>query len=307
MQLKYVLSDTRSGLRRNVSMTVALVVTIFVSLTLVGMGFLLNEQANKAERTWGDKLTIEVILCNQNSRGPHCASGEVNDAQRTAITGVLDSHPEVKSYSTRSKEEAYKIYKEIFASPRDKAERVAFSAVTPNDMQEAYVVKLHDPEKYRGIEDAVAGMDGVDHVQDLREVLKPIYFWMSMFKWGAVGIALFLLLAGILQVGNSIRLAVFARRKEIGIMRLVGASNLYISLPFLMETLAAALIAVALSIGALTAFTYFAVYGWLRPNSHVMAWVGWSETVHAFVLVGALGVVLTAIPTLWTTRKYLKV
>ncbi len=88
-------------------------------------------------------------------------------------------------------------------------------------------------------------------------MLKPIYFWMNVFKWGAISIAAFLLIAAILQVGNTIRLAAFARRREIGIMRLVGASSLYIQLPFLMETLVAALIGVALAAGALLLFMYF--------------------------------------------------
>ena len=110
-------------------------------------------------------------------------------------------------------------------------------------MQESYWVKLKDPNQFqRGRERARPGCPGVAAVRDLRQVLKPIYFWMTVMKWGAIAIAAFLLVAAILQVGNTIRMAAFARRKEIGIMRLVGASNLYISLPFLMETLVAALI-----------------------------------------------------------------
>ncbi|MFL5700531.1 MAG: permease-like cell division protein FtsX [Ktedonobacteraceae bacterium] len=307
MQLRYVFSETRTGLKRNVSMTVALVVTIFVSLTLVGMGFLLNQQAKEAEQTWGNKLQVTVMLCNQNSRSPHCASGEVNDAQKAEIEKVLKTHPDVKSSYHQSKEQAFAIWKRIYVSPRDSTERAVFSTVTANDMQESYWVNLKDPNKYRGIEDALAGMDGVDHVRDLREVLKPIYYWMGVLKWGALGIAAFLLLAGVLQVGNSIRLAAFARRKEIGIMRLVGASNLYISLPFLLETLAAAVIAVVLSSAAILAFTQFAIYGWLRQNSRVMAWIGWHDALLAVGGIAALGVLLTTIPTLVMTRKYLKV
>lgn len=307
MQLRYVFSETATGLKRNVSMTIALVVTIFISLTLVGMGFLLNAQAKEAERTWGDKLEVTVMLCNENSQGPHCSSGDVNAAQKTEIQKLLGSHPAVKSYRFQSKEQAYAVWKRIFVAPRDSAERSAFATVTADTMQESYFVKLKDPNNYQGIENALVGMDGVDRVQDLREVLKPIYYWMSVLKWGALGIAAFLLLAGVLQVGNSIRLAAFARRKEIGIMRLVGASNLYISLPFLMETLAAALIAIALSTGALAAFMQFAVYGWLRQNSRVMAWIDWQDGLKAGAAVAIIGILLTAIPTLVMTRKYLKV
>ncbi len=118
---------------------------------------------------------------------------------------------------------------------------------------------------------------------------------------------MFLLIAAILQVANTIRLAAFARRKEIGIMRLVGASSLYISLPFLMETLVAALIGIGLSAGALLAFMYVVIYGRLRPASRIVEWVDWRDSYTAIGGIAILGLLLTFIPTLVMTRKYLKV
>lgn len=306
MQLRYVFSETGTGLRRNVSMTVALVVTIFVSLTLVGMGLLLNAQAQKAQEYWGSKLQITVFLCNQNSRTPHCTSGEVTEPQKAAIKQVLDTHPEVASYQFQTKDQAFATWKRVYIS-KDKSEQEIYSTVTPQDMQESYWVKLKDPNKYRGVESALSGMDGVTAVRDLREVLKPIYFWMTVLKWGAIAIAAFLLVAAILQVGNTIRLAAFARRKEIGIMRLVGASNLYISLPFLMETLVAALIGVGLAAGTLAVFMYVVIYGRLRPGSHIVEWVDWHDALLSVGGIALLGVLLTLIPTLVMTRKYLRV
>jgi cell division transport system permease protein len=107
-------------------------------------------------------------------------------------------------------------------------------------------------------------------------------------------------------VGNTIRLAVFARRKEIAIMRLVGASSTYIALPFLMETLVAALIGVGLAL-ALLAFMQFIIYDRLRPNSQVVQWINWSDAFASIAVIAVLGVLLTLIPTLFMTRKYLKV
>jgi cell division transport system permease protein len=306
MQLRYVFSETGIGLRRNVSMSVALIVTIFVSLTLVGMALLLNSQAHKAEESWGSKLQITIFLCNQNSRGPHCTSGEVTQPQKATIVHVLKTYPEVASFYHQSKEQAYQTWRKIFVS-QNKAEQDIYSTVKPSDMQESYWVTLKNPQKYKGIENAVAGLDGVDHVRDLREVLKPIYDWMGALKWGAAGIAAFLLIAAILQVGNTIRLATFARRREIGIMRLVGASNLYISLPFLMETLVAAVVGILLSCGAIAVFVEAVVYARLRANSHVMEWVDWTDAARAFGGIAVLGIALTLVPTLVMTRKYLKV
>jgi cell division transport system permease protein len=306
VQLRYIFSETGTGLRRNVSMTIALVVTIFVSLTLVGMGWLLNAQAQKAEKYWGSKLEITAYMCNQNSRSPHCASGEVNDAQKTAITQVLDTHPEVASYHLETKQQAFETWKHVYIS-KDKSEQEIFSTVTADDMRESYRITLKDPNKYRGVESALSGMDGVDSVRDLRDVLDPIYFVINRMKWGAIGIAAFLLIAAIMQVGNTIRLAAFARRKEIGIMRLVGASNLYISLPFLMETLVAALIGVAAAAGAIGLVMYLIVYGKLRNQSQIVEWVDWHDAAVGAGVIAVVGVLITLVPTLVMTRKYLKV
>src|ERR1044072_9818679 len=92
MQLTYVFSELGNGLKRNVSMTIAVIVTIFVSLTLVGMGLLLNAQAHKAEDYWGSKLQITVFLCNQNSATANCVNGEGTSAQKDAIQKGLDSN-----------------------------------------------------------------------------------------------------------------------------------------------------------------------------------------------------------------------
>ena len=210
------------------------------------------------------------------------------------------------SYYHQSKEEAFETWKRVYIS-KDKSEQEIYSTVKASDMQESYWVKLKDPNKFKGVEAELAETAGVAAVRDLRQVLKPIYFWIEVMKWGAIAVAAFLLVAAILQVGNTIRLAAFARRKEIGIMRLVGASNLYISLPFLMETLVAALIGIGLSAATLLTFMYFVIYGKLRPGSNIVEWVDWRDAYIAVGGIAVLGVLLTLIPTLVMTRKYLKV
>jgi cell division transport system permease protein len=306
MQLTYVFSELGNGLRRNVSMTIAVIVTIFVSLTLVGMGLLLNAQANKAEEYWGSKLQITVFLCNQNSTTANCVDGEVTAAQKEQIEEVLDEHPEVASWRLQSKQEAYDKWREAYVS-EDETEQRVYDSIRPSDMQESYWVQLNNPEEFMGIKSQVSGLEGVNTVRDLREVLKPIYFWMNVMKWGAIAIATFLIFAAILQVGNTIRLAAFARRREIGIMRLVGASSLYIQLPFLMEALVAAFIGVLLAGGAIVAFTYFVIYQMLRPTSNIVAWIDWADSLWAIGWIALIGLMLTLVPTLAMTRKYLKV
>jgi len=306
MQLTYVFSELGSGLKRNVSMSIAVIVTIFVSLTLVGMGLLLNSQAHKAEDYWGSKLQITVFLCNQNSATANCVNGEATQAQKSAVEDVLKQSTEVASYKLESKQEAYDKWKAAYVSDNDTEKRV-YSSIRPSDMQESYNVQLKDPQRFQGVKSAVQGLPGVSTVRDLRSVLKPIYFWMNVMRAGAIAVAVFLMVAAVLQVGNTIRLAAFARRREIGIMRLVGASSLYISLPFLMESLVAALVGVGLAAGAILLFMWVVIYGTLRPSSNIVAWIDWGDGIQAVVLIALVGLALTLVPTLVMTRKYLKV
>lgn len=306
MQLKYVFSEAGIGLRRNLSMTIALVVTIFVSLTLVGTGLLLRAQARHAEDTWGSQLQITVYMCNKNSQTPNCAGGEVTTPQRQAIEQVLKTNPEVKSVEYVSKESAYQDLKKLQQSQGDSQDADLFKTVTVDDMNQSFRVTLKDPQKYQKVREAVSGMDGVNSVLDLHTLLEPLYRVLLYLKWGSFGFAGFLLLAAILEVGNTIRLAAAARRREIAIMRLVGAGSLSIQLPFLIETMVAAVIGLALSSGALLLGTWRFVYGTLR-KSNVVVWVSYADALNAIMWMSIIGLSLTLVTTLLMTRKYLKV
>jgi cell division transport system permease protein len=270
------------------------------------MGLLLNAQAHKAEAYWGSKLQITVFLCNQNSTTANCVNGEVTPAQKAQIKHTLQTNNEVASFHLQTKKQAYNKWRAAYVSNND-TEKQVYSSIKPSDMQESYWVQLKNPQKFLGIKSAVEGLPGVNTVRDLRSVLKPIYFWMNVMKWGAIAIAGFLVIAAILQVSNTIRLAAFARRREIGIMRLVGASSLYIQLPFLMESLVAAIIGVALAGTALGLFMWVVIYNTLKPTSSIVAWIDWTDGAWAFVWIALIGLGLTLVPTLVMTRKYLKV
>jgi cell division transport system permease protein len=303
MQLRYVFSELGQGLRRNLSMHLAVILTLFVSLTLVGLGVLLNQQADKAADHWGSQLQITVWLCKDKDSNAAC-TGEVTEAQRDAIVKVVDENPEVADHHLESKEEAFEKVKELLGPERFEGPN---PAATAEDMPESVWIELNDPDQYDGILSAVRGLDGVSGIRDMRETLAPIYGSINALKWGALGTAAFLVLAALLLVGNTIRLAAFARRKEIGIMRLVGASTLYIALPFLLEALVTAFAGVVLAAGALGAFMWFGIHERAGDDLKFMPWIGPGEYAVAVLAVAALGPILTVLPTLVLTRKYLKV
>lgn len=303
MQLRYVFSELGQGLRRNVTMHIAVVLTLFVSLTMVGMGVLLNTQTQRAEDYWGSKLEITVFLCNERDaqNNPNC-TGEVTEAQKADIIKAIEASDEVESYHEESQQEAY-----------DKAKDMMESYYgdnfpdTAKYMEASIWIQLKDAQEFAGVKSAVQNLDGVALVRDQRRVLSPIYTTINVLKWGSLGVATFLVLAALLLVANTIRLAALARRREIGIMRLVGASGLYISLPFLLEALVTAAIGVGLAGGALAAFMKWGIQGQLEDSIRWLPWIGWSEYGVAMGFIAVLGVVLTLLPTLVLTRKYLKV
>jgi cell division transport system permease protein len=303
MQLRYVFSELGQGLRRNLSMHIAVILTLFVSLTLVGLGVLLNQQADRAAQHWGSQLQITVWLCKDKDDNPSCST-EVSDAEKANIAKAVEDNPEVADFHFESKEEAFEKVKDLLGPEKFEGPN---PAATADDMPQSVWITLKNPEEYQGITSAVVGLDGVSGIRDMRDVLKPIYGSINALQWAALGTAAFLVFAALLLVGNTIRLAAFARRKEIGIMRLVGASTLYIALPFLLEAIVTAAIGVLLAGGALAAFMYFGIEQRAATGLAFMPWIGMPEYLVALASIAVLGPVLTLLPTLVLTRKYLKV
>jgi len=306
MQLTYVFSDLSTGLKRNVSMVISLILTIAVSLSLFALGLLVRAQVEKIEESLGSRLQVIVFLCNDTSTAPTCVSGEATQEQRQEINGVLRDSTYVESFRLQDQQEAYAKFKEIYVSNDDTKQR-AYDEVKPRDLKESYWITLKDPRDYEKVGSLVQGMPGVDSVQDLRDVLNPVYRALNVVQIGSLVFAGVLLLAAVFQVANTIRLAAFARRREIGIMRLVGASSLYIQLPFLLESTLAALLGILIAVGVVAGLMSLVVYGALRGRFPVFEWVEWADAYAIMGWISLLGLALAVIPTLLMTRKYLKV
>ena len=304
MQLRYVFTELRQGLRRNLSMHLAVVLTLLVSLTLVGVGVLLYQEANKTADQWGSELQITVFLCNGTTDATPSCVGPATDAQKQAIEKVLHDNDNVSSFRLESQQEAYERIQHLnvpassFTGPDP--------AIKVSDMPESYWITMKDPHKASQIKESVQGLDGVSSVQDLHNIMGSILGTIDKLRNGTLIAAALLVVAALLLVANTIRLAAFARRREIAIMRLVGASTLYIALPFLLEALVTAAAGVVLASGALAAVMKMGVIDSLS-KLRWDAWVGWPEYGVAVVIMAILGVVLTVLPTLLLTRKYIKV
>ena len=300
--MRHTLREAWSGLRRNLSMTLAVIVTMWVSLTLFGGGLLGAQQVELLKGRWYDKIEISVFLCVADSKGGNCDPGQgATDAQKNAIRTTLETNPEVATVYYESKAEVWADFQRVFKdSP-------VLADMTQDMMQDNFRIKLKNPEQYQGVVAAVSGLPGVQAVSDLRQYLDPLFDWLNIAKWTTIGLSVLLLLAAALQIGTTIRMAAFSRRRELGIMRLVGASNWYIMVPFLLESLVAALAGALLACGSLAALQKFLIIDKAQPSRESVEWIGWSHVGLAMLGVIAVAVVLSVIPTLIATRKYLRV
>jgi cell division transport system permease protein len=304
MRLRHIFAEAGGGLRRNLTMTFAVIVTMWVSLSLLGAGLMAQQEVDLAKGKWYNKAEISVVLCSKASNADNCQHGQAaTEQQKVIIRKALESSPEVAADGVyfESKHEAYQEFKKAYHG------NAAKNSLTENQMQESFRVKLRDPQHDKGVAAAVGGLPGVQSVQDTHKALDSLFGWVKVAQWGTIIASLLLLGAAVLQIGTTIRLAAFARRREIGIMRLVGASNFSITLPFVLESVIAAVIGVALSCATLAATEYFVIMRKAAISVQSLRWIGWHETFLAMGAVAIVGLLLAIIPTLLTTRRHLRV
>jgi cell division transport system permease protein len=305
MQLRYVASELGTGLKRNVSMTIAVILTIWISLTLVGLGLLIRYQVGTIEKYFGSQLEVQVAFCAKNSNTPNCVSGQATPQQEKVVENVIKHSSYVDSYRYRTRQEAYAGFQATHSDSHGNPDAIG-SEIKVSDMPTAYWVKLKDPNDTNALVSSVKNLQGVDQIVNLRQELAPVYKTLNALKWLALGGATLLVLAAVLQVSNTIRLAAMARRREIGIMRLVGASSLYIQLPFVLEVVFSALVGAVLACSSILVVMQLFV-PWLRGHLKIWPWVEWVDATKAMGFIVVIAMILAVVPTLLMTRKYLKV
>ncbi len=300
MHVQYIAGEVGAGLKRNLTMTIAVVVTVAISLALFGAGLLIRAQAETMKDFWYDRIEISVFLCNEFDTGATCASGQVTDAQKEVILDTLESNDEVETVFYESQEEAYDLFRERF-------EDAIADNITPDQLQESYRVKLVNPEEFEGVVSAVSGLPGVAQVVDQRALLDRFFRLLNGFQVAALAIAAVQVFAALLLISNTIRVAAFSRRRETGIMRLVGASNWSIQLPFVLEAAIAGLIGGILASAVLVGFQAFFVEDILVPAFRFTAWVDWTDVWQIVPILLVTGTGIAAVASFVTLRRYLHV
>ncbi|MET9085178.1 permease-like cell division protein FtsX [Streptomyces sp. NPDC090075] len=305
MRASFVMSEIGVGLRRNLTMTFAVVVSVALSLALFGGSLLMSDQVNTMKGYWYDKVNVSIFLCNKSDAesDPNCAKGAVTEDQKKQIQADLGKMSVVEKVTYESQDEAYKHYKEQFGdSP-------LADSLTPDQMQESYRIKLKDPEKYQVVATAFDGRDGVQSVQDQKGILDNLFGLLNGMNWAARMVMALMLVVALMLIVNTVRVSAFSRRRETGIMRLVGASGFYIQAPFIAEAAVAGLIGGTVACGFLVVARYFIIdHGLdLSHKLNLINFIGWDAVLTKLPLILATSLLMPALAAFFALRKYLKV
>ncbi|GAA1506807.1 permease-like cell division protein FtsX [Dactylosporangium maewongense] len=287
MRMKYILSEVLTGLWRNVTMTIAMIITMTVSLTMLGASLLLFFQVNKMEDFFYQRVEVSIFLKN-----------DVTDDQRTSLKSALESNALVKQVTHESKSEAYARFKTQF---RDAPDLV--NATKEDSLPESYRVKLKDPKTVKQLQEEFISQPGVSDIVDQQELLKKVFELLGALQTLALTVAIIQGAAALLLVANTIQVAAYSKRREVAVMKLVGASNWFIQLPFVLEAVFAGLIGALLAFGGLVAAKFFFIDGSLKALANVLLPIDWSSIwVMLPVLAGAGGLVSAV--TAWITLRF---
>lgn len=302
MRAQFVLHEIWIGLRRNLTMTIAVITTVAICLTMFGTGLLIRQQVNGMRSYWNNKIEVSVFLCvKQSSSGVCRSNGPTTAAQRAQIRNDLQKLPQATHIDYESQPQAYQRFKQSF-----KSTPAFVKATDPSELPDSFRVKLKQPGDYKVVADAVKGRPGVDSVEDEQQVLNRFFGVLNALRNAALIIALIQIIAAILLIGNTIRLAAYNRRKETSIMRLVGSSNFFIQLPFLLEGAIAGLIGGVIASAFLT-LSKFLLFNKLQTYFTFATTLGWSSVIYVIIVSVVTGVLLCALASFITLRRYLHV
>ena len=291
MRLKYVLSEVMVGLWRNVTMTIAMIITLAVSLTMLGASGLMFLQVNDMKAQYYDDIEVSIFL-----------TGEISPEQRDSLGAALQSDPLVASVEHETKDDAYTRFKELY---RDAPDLV--SAIKPDQLPESFRVKLKNPEQFQQVSEKYKGTEGIDEIIDQRQLLEKIFGILNSVQKMALVTASVMAIAALLLVANTIQVAAYSKRREVSVMKLVGASNWFIQAPFVLEAVVAGLVGALLGFAALVLGKVFLLDGSLHDLTDLLTPIEWGKVFLMLPLMAGVGSLFSAVTAWITLRFYLRV
>jgi cell division transport system permease protein len=302
-RIRYIVAEAYRGFRRNLLLAGSMVIIVAISLTLFGIALLAGKQVNLWGGYWSDKIEVSVFLAKK-----------ITPEQRDSIGEQIRGLPVVDTVFYESQQQAYQRFKDQFRDSPDMVRNVTASV-----LPESYRVKLRDPNQFDQVHDLFCsgktdsrGKEicnaGIDSVVDQRKLVERLFAILNMLKNSFFVLSAVLGMAAVVLIAVTVRVAAFARRKETQIMKLVGASNTYIRLPFLAEGVTAGLLGTLVAFGLLGGGMYY--LGRVRHQVsflQLLPIAGMHEFYESCVVLLFLGVVASALASLLALRKYVRV
>jgi cell division transport system permease protein len=295
MRLSFLVNEVRDGLRRNVTMTIAMILTVAISLTMLGGGLLAWRMAKKTQDTFLSRVEVRLYLTDDISANDPACSQDLCASLRAALSQT----PGVESVDFLSRPAAVKEAKEkTFADQPAMAQ-----IIDDNALPASLTVKLTDPDDYSEIFDRFHDRAGVLNVHNDRDIVDRLTSIFSGVRNTAFGLAVVQALAALLLIANMVQIAAYTRRTEVAIMRLVGATRWYTQLPFLIEAVVAALAGALLAMVGLFAAKPLALDSTL---GHVFPVIGWGDIALICLALTPVGILFAAATAYATLRYYVR-
>jgi len=303
MRAQFVFHEVWIGLRRNLTMTVALIVVVAISLSLLGTGLLFVKQVDNTRTYWQSKVQLSIYLCSSTNLGGKCGTdGKVTPAEIASIHAELKNNPDVADVTYVSQQAAYNQFKQEFA-----ANEPIVKYTAADQIPASFEIRLKNTEAdASAVSDVADGYPGVAEVVDDASILDNFYKLLDGARNAVVIVAIFLLVAAILLVANTIRLSAFNRRRETSIMRLVGASNFYVQLPFLVEGMIAGLIGWLVATGLLI-LVKSVLLSSLQNVFPYGVQLSTGDLVEVIIVAMITGLLICGSTSFLTLRRYLRV
>jgi len=289
-RFEYLFRETTSGLRRNGLVAFAAISTTFIALLLFGLALLISRQVSLMIEATTGNVEVAVYLTDP-----------VNPQTVESLTTTLTKLPVVADVTFESKAQACERFKQLFANQKALVDNVDCNAL-PASLR----VKLDDPQQYAQVAAVLRGQPGIDKVVDQSAFLDRLFSVTRVFRVGVLLVSLVMLLSAAILIANTVRMGLFARRKEIGIMKLVGATNWRIRMPFLVEGLVESLIGA----GAAVLFLFGLKVAFINPLYDTIQFVPWVTNKDVIAIIPWLlvaGAVVAVLAGLAGMRRFLDV
>lgn len=291
MRATYLVGEALTGLRRNVLVVFAAIIAVFVSLFLAFGAVVLNEIVRTSTIQWQEGVEILVFLRD-----------DIGVQAQADLQNEVQGWEEVEAVRYVSKAEAYQEFQEMFA-----AQPALVDEVDPSVLPASFRITLEDPEQYAAVSDRLVGVPGVYKVKTAAESIDRLLGLTRILNTFTLGLGGLLGAAAIVLIANTIRMAIYARREEVGIMKLVGASNWFIRIPFLLEGMIEGLVGAMLAVG----LVWLGHETLLRQLSDTQAIVNFVVPLEFLlrwgVLVLAFGALAGVLGSAIALRRFLKV